>query len=372
MKKNLRIFTILFVLLMMIPFLSVKAYEYDSNKPDVPSLRVFEDGTVKYDKSQFYDMYVSLKYDESNQYLTSIFQSIDAESFNIINLIENECAKNMYAFNCREGLEGTYDLLIRAGDYNSEFTFTYADGKISGSIVEQKYVLTIQTNEPTCKVTYNSKDYSNGDLVIYNGLGKEKEYIVTMVNTNKKLKIIDSTNRIEYKYSQDEVWINPSNVLMVARNIREGLKEYVISENLDKKIDDNYEALKINISNIDVELKDMAENASNKDILVQSNELTFLSKYGLNITSIDADTITDKIYNDASNLVEGGEIKYVFILNGEEENEFTKKLKEEVKDDLEVVYIDPINNISTEDKNNGKDYISIMNDNIDKLKQELY
>ena len=74
MKKNLRIFTILFVLLMMIPFLSVKAYEYDSNKPDVPSLRVFEDGTVKYDKSKFYAMYVSLKYDESNQYLTSIFK----------------------------------------------------------------------------------------------------------------------------------------------------------------------------------------------------------------------------------------------------------------------------------------------------------
>lgn len=215
------------------------------------------------------------------------------------------------------------------------------------------------------------KDYGNSDLVIYNGLGKEKDYIVTMVNNNRKLKIIDSTNRIEVKYSQDEVWINPSNILMVARNIKEGLKEYVISENLDKKIDDNYEALKINISNLDVELKEMAENASNKDILVQSDELTFLSKYGLNITSVDEKTVTDKIYNDAKNLVEGDNIKYIFLLSGEEENEYTKKLKE-VKEDLEVVYIDPINNISTEDKNDGKDYITIMNDNIDKLKQELY
>ena len=215
------------------------------------------------------------------------------------------------------------------------------------------------------------KDYGNSDLVIYNGLGSEKEYIVTMVNNNKKLKIIDSTNRIEYKYSQDELWINPSNVLMVARNIKEGLKEYVVSENLDKKIDDNYEALKINISNLDVELKEMAENAENKDILVQSDELTFLSKYGLNITSVDEKTVTDKIYNDAKNLVEGDNIKYIFLLTGEEENEYTKKLKE-VNEDLEVVYIDPINNISTEDKNDGKDYITIMNDNIDKLKQELY
>ena len=129
--------------------------------------------------------------------------------------------------------------------------------------------------------------------------------------------------------------------------------------------------VEINISNLDVELKEMAENASNKDILVQSDELTFLSKYGLNITSVDEKTVTDKIYNDAKNLVEGDNIKYIFLLSGEEENEYTKKLKE-VKEDLEVVYIDPINNISTEDKNDGKDYITIMNDNIDKLKQELY
>lgn len=215
------------------------------------------------------------------------------------------------------------------------------------------------------------KDYGNSDLVIYNGLGKEKDYIVTMVNNNKKLKIIDSTNRIEFKYSQDEVWINPSNVLMVARNIKEGLKEYVITETIDKKIDDNYEALKINISNLDVELKEMAENASNKDIVVQDNELTFLSKYNLNITSLDASTMTDKIYNDASNLLDSGNIKYIFILSGREENDFTKQLRETYPD-IEIQYIDPINNISTEDKNNGKDYISIMNDNIDKLKQELY
>jgi len=165
MKKRFNIIIILFITLMMIPFLNVKAYEYDSGKSDVPSLRVFEDGTVTYDKSKFYDMYVSLKYDESNNYLTSIFQTITDESFNIIDLIENECPKNMAAFNCRVGLEGTYDLLIRAGSYNSEFSFTYKDGKITGSIVEQKYVLTIKTNEPTSKVTYNNKDYSNGDTL---------------------------------------------------------------------------------------------------------------------------------------------------------------------------------------------------------------
>ena len=256
--------------------------------------------------------------------------------------------------------------------YTSIYPIEYVTSELYGnySTINNMYPQGINPYE--YKLTNKQiKDYGNSDLVIYNGLGKEKDYIVTMVNNNRKLKIIDSTNRIEVKYSQDEVWINPSNILMVARNIKEGLKEYVVSENLDKKMDDNYEALKINISNLDVELKEMAENASNKDILVQSDELTFLSKYGLNITSVDEKTVTDKIYNDAKNLVEGDNIKYIFLLSGEEENEYTKKLKE-VKEDLEVVYIDPINNISTEDKNDGKDYITIMNDNIDKLKQELY
>jgi len=256
--------------------------------------------------------------------------------------------------------------------YTSVYPIEYVTNELYGnySTINNMYPQGINPYE--YKLTNKQiKDYGNSDLVIYNGLGKEKEYIVTMVNSNKKLKIIDSTNRIEYKYSQDEVWINPSNVLMVARNIKEGLKEYVISENLDKKIDDNYEALKINISNLDVELKEMAENASNKDIIVQDDELTFLSKYNLNVISLDDKTITDKTYNDASNLINSGNIKYIYILSGRDENEHTKKLREE-NTDIEILYIDPINNISTEDKNDGKNYISIMNDNIDKLKQELY
>lgn len=255
--------------------------------------------------------------------------------------------------------------------YTSIYPIEYVTNELYGSYSTINNMYPQGINPYEYKLTNKQiKDYGNSDLVVYNGLGKEKDYIVTMVNNNKKLRIIDSTNRIEYKYSEDEVWINPSNVLMVARNIKEGLKEYVISENLDKKIDDNYEALKINISNLDVELKEMAENASNKDIIVQNNELTYLTKYGLNITSIDEKTVTDKTYNDAKNLINSGEIKYIYLLSGSEENQYTKELKD--SSDIEILYIDPINNISTEDKNNGKDYISIMNDNIDKLKQELY
>ena len=58
-------------------------------------------------------------------------------------------------------------------------------------------------------------DYGESDLIVYNGLSVEKDYIVKMINNNKKLRIIDSTSNIEYTYGLDEIWINPSNVLMM-------------------------------------------------------------------------------------------------------------------------------------------------------------
>lgn len=215
------------------------------------------------------------------------------------------------------------------------------------------------------------KDYGSSDLVIYDGLGNEKDAIVKMLNKNKSLKIIDATNRIQITSSEDEIWINPSNILILARNIRDGLKEYVSSSLIEKDIDKNYEQLKINVSNIDVELKEMGENAPKKTLIVQSNDLLFLSKYSLNILSLDDSTITDKIYSDVENAIENDDIKYIYLLDGEEENDSVKKLKEKFEN-IEVIYLNPINNISSTDKNDGIDYITLMNDNIDKIKQELY
>ena len=214
-------------------------------------------------------------------------------------------------------------------------------------------------------------DYSDSSLIIYNGLSDEKKYVVKMINKNKKLKLIDATNNIEVTNGLDEVWINPSNVLMILQNVKEGLKEYVNSSIINDEIDEKYEELKIKLSSIDAELKEMAENAEDKNIIVQNDELTFLNKYGLNVVSIDEKSITDKIYNDTESLLNEGNVNYIYLLNGEKENETTKKFKQEFSN-IKVLYIDPINNISTQDKNEGFDYISLMNNNIDKLKQELF
>ena len=214
------------------------------------------------------------------------------------------------------------------------------------------------------------KNYSTSDLIVYNGLDKETDYVVQMLNTNKKLKIIDSTAKIEYTNSMDEIWINPSNMITIAQNTRNGLKEYITSSYLQDKIDENYERLKLDFSTLDASLKEAVANAKNKTIIVASDDLNVLSKYGLTIISIDENDLTDKELADAKSLLNNDTVSYIFVKKGYTETETLKTLKD--KYDAKYLEIDTLNNISSEDKNNNKDYISIMNDNIDKLKEELY
>lgn len=214
------------------------------------------------------------------------------------------------------------------------------------------------------------KDYSSSDLIIYNGLDVEKDYIAQMINKNKKLKIIDATAKLEYTNSMDELWINPSTMLTIANNTRNGLKEYITSSLIEKEIDDNYDALKLELSSLDAELKEIAENASNKNIVVASDDLKILEKYGFIITSIDQKSMTDKDLATVKNLFNNKSVSYIFMKKGDEETDTIKDLKSAYS--VETLSLDTLNNISMDDKNENKDYITIMNENMDKIKEELY
>lgn len=256
--------------------------------------------------------------------------------------------------------------------YTSVYSIEYVAEKLYGEHANIMSMYPNDTNPYEYKLTKKQiKDFSNSKLIIYNGLGEEKDYIATMINGNKNLKIIDSTARIEYSSSMDEIWINPSNVLTIAQNIRNGLKEYIDSNYLKKEIDSNYEKLKLEISTIDAEMKEMVENANSKTIIISNNDFLFLEKYGFNIISIDKDSVTDKDIADAKKLIANKEVSYIFAKKGETNSDSIKNILASYPD-TEVLEIDTLNNISNADKADKQDYITIMYENIDKLKKELY
>lgn len=215
------------------------------------------------------------------------------------------------------------------------------------------------------------KDYSKSSLFIFNALSREKDYIIPMFNHNKNIKIIDSSLTMTYDYGIEELWLNPSNFLMMTQNIRMGFKDYINNHYLKNEIDENYQKIYVEVSNLDANLKQLPENATNNVIVVGNNIFKFLEKYNFNVISLEeTDQLTDKTIADVRKLINDDIINYIFIKQHDEINDTIKKLVDET--DVKVEVLHSITNLTENERNNNLDYISLMNENIEKLKDELY
>ena len=233
-------------------------------------------------------------------------------------------------------------------------------------------VKSIYPNEiDTSKYTLTDKQksiYAASDMFVYAGVTDEVKLAAEFLNTNQNISIIDGTKGLSYSSEVCELWLDPSNYLMIARNIKSTLIDYANNVYDEEKIDKLYDELKIKISEIDVDLTMMGKNASKKNILVTNDSFNFLSKYNINVISIkEGDT---KSINEAKKLINSGEIKYAYVLRG---NTLSQEIETFINNyNLEKIEIDSMYTITDEDKNNGNDYLSIMTENINKFKTELF
>lgn len=213
-------------------------------------------------------------------------------------------------------------------------------------------------------------EYSDTDMFIFNGLSNEQAYVKPMSNKNKDLKIIDVTNSMEYTYAMEELWIDPTNVLTIANSIKKGFNEYITSSYLEKEIEENYNLLKNDLANLDAKYRKAGTNASLPYIIVGNDSYLFLQKYGITVLSLENnDKLTDKTINDAKKLIAEGKIKYVYMLDSDAENENINKLIEGTE--IEILTLYNVTNL-TEETKKANDYLTLMNANLDALKEQLY
>lgn len=253
--------------------------------------------------------------------------------------------------------------------YTTNYPTEYITTRLYGEHADIQSIYPNGVNIDNYKLTNKQiSDYSSSDLYIFNGLNEnEKSYVTKMREKNNKLKIIDTTLAMEYDNSVEEFWLDPSNFLMMAQNIKKGFGEYITNYYLNNDIDKNYEALKIEASNLDAKIKNTVEKADNKVIVASSNMFKYLEKYGLTVYSIEE---SNKNIEIARDLIDEGEIKYIFVKDAEDVSSTIKSLIKGT--DVETVSWYTLSNISEDKKKINADYFSIMNENIDALKNELY
>ncbi len=221
-------------------------------------------------------------------------------------------------------------------------------------------------------VTEKKKDiYANADIFVYSGLLGESSLTKDLLNRNNELKIIDATKGMNLNNDIAELWLDPSNYLMLCSNIKRSLIDYNNSYTITATIEKNYEALNEKISELDVSLYNLGKNGTYNTILTTNNVFNFLKKYNINVVSLDEEnTNLDKNYADAKKLISEKKVDFIYMLDGEE---IPDSLEKFISDNgLIKISINNLYTITDEEVALEKNYISIMKDIIDEYKRELY
>lgn len=150
-------------------------------------------------------------------------------------------------------------------------------------------------------------DFAKNDLLIYNGYGKEKDNAINMINLNNNLKIIDATYGISEKYKESDLWLNPANLLMIAQNIKNELTTYLSNNYIIDDMNNKYELFKVDMTELEANLKKTADNAQNKTIISSDETLKFLEKYGFEVIALFEEDESGTNQLNAENLEEAND-----------------------------------------------------------------
>ena len=259
-------------------------------------------------------------------------------------------------------------------------------------------------------------EFAKSDLFVFNSQDIERDYAVKMINENKNLKLIDTAYGMTYDYSIEELWLNPYNYLMMAKNIKQSLNEYITNPYLVEEINNNYENLKYDLSKLDATYQETFKDAKYTTFVTDNDLFKFLEKYNIEVISLEeniveltikeGDTLSDisnkynvtisdiLTYNNKTDealkpgdvikipvkvidsadvskvkkLISENKIKYIYSDNTET-NSTVKQLIDD--NNLELVTINTLYSIDGGTTSNNETYLTIMNDNLELLKKEL-
>lgn len=233
----------------------------------------------------------------------------------------------------------------------------------------------------------------NSDLFVYIGGDSEKwanKVLEALENNhNKKVmciaEVVDKLEEQEIDGAEDEeeeeeegafddhIWTSPSNAIKMVNTLEEAMEE--IDENNKKEYKDNAESYIAKIKEIDNKIQEIVDNKV-RDRLVFADKMPmqyFINYYKLNVsaafsgcsteTEPSAKTIAylEKVVKEENIPI----ILYIELNPGR----VAKTIADET--DTKAMQIQTLHNVSLDDFKNGETWVSLMERNLDVLKQAL-
>lgn len=221
--------------------------------------------------------------------------------------------------------------------------------------------------EPTPKQVV---ELQNADLIFINGAGFEK-WIEKIGNDH----VVDLSKRLAVENVGDmpnpHVWLDP----LMVKNMSQVILDVLISKDPQnaKYYKTNFEHFNTNLNKLDSDIAGNLTNCKHDDFIAFHNAFGYFSKrYGLNQHSIEglipeADINPQKV-TDTIKLAKQLGINIIFS----EEN-MDPRLSNTIANEIngQVLVLNPVEVITEDDQEKGKDYFSTMYENLNNLKIAL-
>lgn len=290
--------------------------------------------------------------------------------------------------------------------YTTIYPLYYVADRIGGEYVSIKNVVPAGVEphdyEPTAQ---DMVAISKANVLIYNGGGLEawvekavkslNQANLLAVNTTEGLTLLASEehdhhhegdkghegesagHEHEHEHEHDHgefdphVWLDPTMLEKQAAQVKDA---FVKADQAHKEqFEQNYKALVNDLNKLDQDFKTMVEQSPKKEILVSHKAFTYLAaRYGLEQIAISGISPDDEPSpSELKNLVEKVKqknIKYVMF-----ETLTSPKVAEVIARETkaQTAILNPLEGLTTEEQTAGKDYISIMRENLEVLRQAL-
>lgn len=235
--------------------------------------------------------------------------------------------------------------------------------------------------------TTDRKNFEKANLIVYNGAGMEEWIDDLMKGMNKEIFVNasigvdfieghshtddeeheDDDHDIEDQHLDPHIWLSPKNAMKQLTNIYEAVikidatNSTYYKENLDRAIND--------IKKLDEEYKIKLEQYKGKTIVVSHEAFGYIcNDYGINQLGIEGlSPDTEPSPKKMMSIVEfckKNNVKVIFF-----EELVSPKVAETIAKELgvETKVLNPIEGLSEKELKEGKDYISIMRENLNSI-----
>ena len=259
------------------------------------------------------------------------------------------------------------DTFINNNVYTSIYPIYYLTNYLYGNEKNVNSIYPAGSDINTYNLTNKQKEeYQKGALFVYNGLTKEKELAKDFLNKNPDLLLIDVSYGLNYENSLEELWLSPNNYLMLAKNIKNNLSDYVTSKIVKDDLENKYDDLAETLSFMDADLRNIAKQAKNdgnSTIIASSNKLKFLENYGFSVIVLSDNSVQEA--NIKSNF-KSGKYKDIYLCSTDSESEFIKDLKDNYN--AKIINVNMMYTLTNEQITANEDYLTIMHDFIENIR----